>query len=166
MNQALGFQDYELELRLTERGLAVFSPPAPEPAAPIPSEATVLDFEAPDRVTVRVAPRPQGPLQVVMHMVPLGPGACRQEWLVAIAPATPGEPPKVQWSDAPHPIFEQDRLVLESVQRAVALGGHGFERSVEADAPTLLARRVYAAVAQGRWPDPHLTSRRLLKVRT
>ena len=72
------------------------------------------------------------------------------------------------WTDEAQPIFEQDRLVLESTQRAFAREGHGFERSVEADAPTLLARRIYALACAGRWEEGRsdLIQRRVIRVRS
>jgi nitrite reductase/ring-hydroxylating ferredoxin subunit len=169
MNQALGFREYEIELRLTEDGLIVFTPPTRDAAAPPPASPQVaLRYDLPDRVTIAFSSGPQGPMRIVMHMVPTGPAESRQEWLVSTGPATPGQPPKLQWSDDPVPIFEQDRAVLESVQLAVAREGHGFEKSVEADAPTLLARRVYAAAAEGRWPGfrARQKPRRILRVRS
>ena len=169
MNQAMGFSDQTLEMRLTLHGLTVFSPPTSDAAEPIPDAAWVkLTFELPDRVTVAFSQGPQGPMRIVMHMVPTGPATCRQEWLVSTGPAPEGEAPTLAWSDEPQAIFEQDRLVMESAQLAFAREGHGFERSVEADAPTLLARRIYALAAAGRWAEGRdgLTQRRLVRVRS
>jgi hypothetical protein len=55
--------------------------------------------------------------------------------------------------------------VLESCQLAFHRDGHAFEKSVEADAPTLRARRIYAS--EGRWTQGAgaLTARRVLTVR-
>ena len=167
LNQALGFREYAIEMRLTDRGVVVFSPVV-GPADPIPPDPQVsLEYELPDRVTVAFA-GPQGLVRIVIHAVPVGPGACRQEWMISTGPAESGRGPAVRWSDEPSPIFEQDRVVLESVQLAAAREGRRFERSVEADAPMLLARRVYAAAAQGHWPAARagLTARRILRVRT
>ena len=169
MNQATGFRDQTLEMRLTPTGLTVFSPPTDNAAEPIPDAAWVqLTFELPGRVTVAFSQGPQGPMRIVMHMVPTGAATCRQEWLVSTGPAPEGEAPAVAWSDEPQPIFEQDRLVMESAQLAFAREGHGFERSVEADAPTLLARRIYALAAADRWAEGRagLTKRRLVRVRS
>ena len=86
--------------------------------------------------------------------------------MVSTGPA--GAPQTIGWADETPEIFEQDRLVLESAQLAFDREGHGFERSVEADAPTLLARRVYALASEGRWAEGRsaLTQRRVLKVRS
>ena len=104
---------------------------------------------------------------IVMHMVPTGAATCRQEWMVSTGPVIDGAQ-ALQWSDEPHPIFEQDKLVLESAQRAVTREGRAFERSVEADMPTLLARRLYAAAAQGTWSEARaqLPQRRVIRVRS
>jgi hypothetical protein len=57
---------------------------------------------------------------------------------------------------------------METAQANIDAEGRGFERSVEADAPTLLARRIYALACAGRWSEDadRLPSRRVLSVRT
>jgi len=168
-NQATGFQEQAVEARRTERGLTVFAPPTADAADPIPASALViLAFELPDRVTVAFNVGPQGAMRIVMHLVPTGAATCRQEWMASTGPAEAGTAPAVTWTDEAQPIFEQDRLVLESVQRAVVREGHTFERSVEADAPTLLARRIYALACAGRWEAARagLAERRVVAVRS
>jgi len=168
-NQAMGFQEQAVEMRRTERGLTAFTPPTANAADPIPGTALVgLVFELPDRVTVAFNVGPQGPMRIVIHMIPTGAASCRQEWMASTGLAPAGSARAVAWTDEAQPIFEQDRLVLESVQRAVAREGHAFERSVEADAPTLLARRIYALACAGRWKDGRggLAERRVLRVRS
>jgi phenylpropionate dioxygenase-like ring-hydroxylating dioxygenase large terminal subunit len=167
MNQAMGFRDQSVELRRTEQGLVVFQPPADSENAPVPDHAfTVLSYEPPDRVTVAFN-APQGAARIVMHMVPTGPASCRQEWMMSTGPATLGSA-RLTWTDEPHVIPEQDRALMESAQKVVDADSHAFERSVEADAPTLLARRIDALACEGRWPGEaeRLPFRRLLSVRT
>ena len=57
--------------------------------------------------------------------------------------------------------------MLESVQRAVSREGQAFERSVEADAATLLARRIYALATAAGWEAARdgLPPRRVVTVR-
>ncbi|MDQ2860715.1 MAG: aromatic ring-hydroxylating dioxygenase subunit alpha [Pseudomonadota bacterium] len=168
-NQAMGFQEQAVEMRRTGRGLTVFAPPTGDAADPIPDTAlVVLAFELPNRVTVAFNVGPQGPMRIVIHLVPTGAATCRQEWMASTGPAEAGTAPAVTWTDEVQPIFEQDRLVLESAQRAFAREGHGFERSVEADAPTLLARRIHALACAGRWEreGTRLAERRVIKVRS
>lgn len=162
VNQALGFREQTIEARPTPGGLVVFGPLLE--GVHEPSEAAVrLGFELPDRVVVDFSNGPQGRSLVVMHIVPTGERTSRQEWMVSTGPATGGEPSLV-WTDEPQAIFEQDRVVLESLQRAVDREGHGFERSVEVDAATLMARRIYRAAAQAATVAP--PKRRLIKVRS
>lgn len=166
MNQAMGFRDQQIELRQTDAGLMVFQPATAGADDPIPDRPFVaLTYEAPDRVTVAFDGGPQGAVRIVMHMVPTGPATCRQEWLITTGPAE-GAAPTLAWSEQPQPIFEQDRVVLESAQRAFAAEGHGFERSVEADAPTLMARRLYARACGIETEATALPARRVLTVRT
>jgi phenylpropionate dioxygenase-like ring-hydroxylating dioxygenase large terminal subunit len=167
MNQAMGFRDQAIELRRTERGLTVFQPVTADAGQAIPADAYVrLIYELPDRVTVAFNGGPQGESWIVMHMVPTGPSTSRLEWLISTGPAEGA--PTLTWSDESHPIFEQDRALMESAQRVFEAEGHAFERSVEADAPTLMARRIYAMACEGRWADDadRLPSRRILSVRT
>ncbi len=169
MNQAMGFRDQQVELRRTANGLVVFQPPAASAEAPIPDNAFVLlEYELPDRVIVAFNGGPGGAMRIVMHMVPTGPATCRQEWLLSTGPADPAAGPAVTWSDEPQPIFEQDRALMVSAQAAVDAEGRDFERSVEADAPTLMARRAYDLACDGRWAEgaARLADRRVLNVRT
>ena len=64
--------------------------------------------------------------------------------------------------------FGQDRRVMESAQRAYETEGGAFERSVEADAPTLAARRIVRWAAQGRWPaeKARMPARRTIAARS
>jgi len=168
MNQAMGFSDQAIELRRTDRGLVVFQPPAASADDPVPASVFVaLEYELPDRVTVSFDGGPQGAMRIIMHMVPTGPATCRQEWLLSTGPAA-GAEPAILWSSDPQPIFEQDRHLMESAQVSFDADGHDFERSVEADAPTLLARRIYAMACAGRWASDadRLPRRRVLNVRT
>ncbi|MEO8927002.1 MAG: aromatic ring-hydroxylating dioxygenase subunit alpha [Caulobacteraceae bacterium] len=168
MNQAMGFRDQTIEMRRTERGLMVFQPPTTtEDEAPSDPFVT-LTYDLPDRVTVSFNAGPQGPMRIVMHVVPTGPSTCRQEWLTSNGLATPDSEPTLTWTEAPQPIFEQDRRLMESAQLRFDAEGHGFERSVESDAPTLLARRIYALACEGRWvlDRERLPRRRVLNIRT
>ncbi|MFI4933829.1 MAG: Rieske 2Fe-2S domain-containing protein [Caulobacterales bacterium] len=166
INQARGFQDQAIEARRTPSGLTAFWPPSASAVDPVSEASVALVFELPDRVTVAFS-GPQGPMRIVLHMVPTGPNTCRQEWMISTGPAG-GDVPTVVWSDEVHAIFEQDRELLESVQRAVDREGRGFERSAPADAPTLIARRIYTLAAQGHWPGgaADLPKRRIVKLRS
>jgi phenylpropionate dioxygenase-like ring-hydroxylating dioxygenase large terminal subunit len=162
MNQALGFREQTIEARPTSGGMVVFGPVWEGLAGPDGAPVS-LAFELPDRVSIGFSVGPQGQMRIVLHFVPTGPGTCRQEWMANTGPASAAGP-QVVWTDEPQPIFEQDRAVLESLQLAVDREGHGFERSVEVDAATLMARRIYAAAsgeAGGAAPK-----RRLIKVRS
>ena len=137
MIQRLGFRPTRVQLRVTATGLVV------------ENEAVRLVFDLPDRVIVA---SPQGPDRtIVIHHTPAAPGHCRQHWLVAMPGQ--GAPGQARWTDDPSAIFEQDRRILEAAQTRYLAEGEGFERSVEADAPTLMVRRIIDAAAAGRWPE-------------
>lgn len=135
--QAVGFVPTRYDLDMTATNVTVRAP------------GTLLRFDLPDRVTVGGG---EG-FRLVLHHVPTVPGHCIQHWLFQRGPVTQAEPPI--WSANEPDILAQDRLVLESAQRAYVTEGDGFERSVEADATTLAARHVIALAAR----DPVSTTK-------
>ncbi len=103
-----------------------------------------------------------------MHLVPTGTDTCRLEWLNAIMPSsTPLAGVRLRWSEEESTVFIQDRVLLESAQRAYDRAGGEFENSVGADTSTLLARRIIALAAPQRWPSARgtLAHRRVIAVR-
>lgn len=156
-----GFEEHAYEMRLLANGIAVFAPPVAE-GEPIPQDANVIvSFELPDRITVH---RPQAGVRVVMHFVPTGDTTCRMEWLLHHSGLTE---PGIAWSDEEGMIFEQDRLILEACQRRYDQADLPFEQSVEADACTLMLRRIVQLAEQGRWEAERqsLRQRRVVSVR-
>ena len=61
----------------------------------------------------------------------------------------------------------QDRRIVESAQPWHDREGGAFERSVEADASTLLARKIVDLASRGEWETKRasLPQRRLVRVR-
>ena len=158
-----GFREQQYEIRLTESGFVVFTPATADGDQPIdPNAVVTLRFDLPDRVTVEFT----RPLRfvMVMHFIPTGEASCRLEWM-----ATRLWPlgPCVRWTDREPRILAQDRRLLESAQPWYNGTSADFERSVSADASTLLARRVVALAAEGRWASerPSLPRRRVVTVR-
>jgi len=147
-----GFRELAYELLLTATGLEVTS------------QGVRLAFCLPDRVTVEGGP---GAPLIVLHHTPTTVGRCRQHWLVSLKAASADASAGISWSDELPEIFEQDRCVMESAQLAYAIEGGTFERSVKADAPTLMARRIVRMAAAGRWEQDRvrLSQRRRVLVR-
>jgi hypothetical protein len=137
--QAQGFRDLRYDLTPDDAGLTIH---------PEGQGGALLRFELPDRVTVGGG----GPMVIVLHHVPLAPGHCRQHWMLSRDAASADAAHTVTWTDEEPKIFAQDRRVMESAQRAYDAEGDGFERSVEADGPTLAARRIVRWARDGRWP--------------
>jgi hypothetical protein len=158
-----GFREQSYEMRLTDRGLVVFAPVTASEDEPIPERPFVkASFELPDRVGVEFW-KPFH-LIVLMHFVPTGHNTCRLEWLVTkLLPIGL----RVSWGDREPRIFAQDRCVLESAQPWYDREGSSFERSVEADASTLMVRRIVELAAEGRWEEKRssLPRRRVVTVR-
>ena len=161
--QFSGFKQQQFEIRPTTQGFVVFAPVTPSPDAPIPERPVVrLEFELPARVSVEFW-KPFH-LLIVMHFIPTGANTCRQEWLMTRALKFG---PKIRWTRRTPRVFKQDQSVLESAQISYDREGDAFERSVEADAPGLLARRILALAADGRWESESkkLPQRRVVTVR-
>jgi phenylpropionate dioxygenase-like ring-hydroxylating dioxygenase large terminal subunit len=155
-----GAREVEMETRITPTGLVVFGPPAPSARAPIPDDLHFrLELRLPDRVTVRIGRR----LVVIYHFVPVAENACRLEWLTT----NPLPGPKLLWRRREPLVPRQDRRLLESAQPWYDALGGDFERSVEGDVPTLLARRIVDLASEGLWEDKRdtLPQRRLFRAR-
>lgn len=148
-----GLREARLTLAAAADGLSVTGPLA-EGGEPGP-DAVTLRFSLPCRVDI-AGP---GPRRIVVHCVPTGPGRCRLEWMMAsMWPLGP----RVRRVEREPRIFRQDRLLVES-----AGADDEPERSVEADAPGLLLRRIVALARRGEWDATRAAAhgRRLLRVR-
>ncbi len=154
LHRLRGLREAEMEARITPTGMLVFGPPAASAEAPMPERPFFsLEFTLPDRVTVRIGRS----LIVIYHFVPTAENACRLEWLTS----NPVPGPKVLWRKREPKVPKQDRVLLESAESG------DFERSVEGDASTLLARRIVALAREGLWEDKRdtLPQRRLFSAR-
>ena len=165
-NQLAGFTEYTYETRVTDTGLVLFGPAAVHETDPIPESFWFkARFDLPDRLTLEFGAGQR--MLIIMHLVPTGIDTCRLEWLNAIMPSSrPLAGVRVRWSEEESTFFMQDRLLLESAQRAYEREGAEFENSVGADTCTLLARRIIALAAQQRWPSARgtLPHRRVVAV--
>lgn len=142
-----GLTDGAVEVRTTETGFILFVPPTKHPEDPLPAAPDVSTrFDLPDRVTVTFH-RPFFQV-IVIHSIPTGPGESRLETLVT-NPLPFG--PRLRWSGWEHPIFRQDRHLMESAETWTAQAGNEFERSVEADYSMLLVRKIIALSQSGSW---------------
>ena len=158
----LGVRQQHIRMAATPDGLVVQGPvtEAGEPLEGRTSSVT-LTFRLPCRADVEGP----GSRRIVMHFVPTGPESCRIEWLsTSRAPLGP----RVRWVAKEPAIFRQDRVLLESATPAYAAAETWSERSVEADAPTLLLRRIVGWAARGEWDERRASQHgsRVLEVRS
>jgi phenylpropionate dioxygenase-like ring-hydroxylating dioxygenase large terminal subunit len=164
--QKHGFREQQYEMRVSERGLELFAPVTQSDAEPAPTFPTVrLSYELPSRVTVDFYSPRKKLTRIVMHAVPTGPNTCRLEWLFGPNPI-PLLGGRVAWSSREPKIIRQDRVLIESSQPWYDRD-QSFESSVEADASTLLLRRIHDMAIAGTWPEKwsSLPRRRLVDVR-
>ena len=160
-HRSAGFREYDFEVRTTDTGLVSFYPPTASPDEPMPVKASSwTTFDLPGRVVVY-----QRAFFIefcsILHIVQTGPSSCRLEWLQRKR----GEP-SLTWVEEEPLIATQDRII-ESSQRWYDLCGDGFERSVEADYPTLLIRKIFHQALAGTWPAERdrFADRRLVHLR-
>jgi hypothetical protein len=119
-------------------------------------------FDLPDRVTVTFG-KPYRQV-IVLHSIPTDTNSCRLEAMVTVPlPFWP----RVRFSRWEHPIYRQDRVVMEGAETWTREIGHDFERSVEADYSTLLVRRSVELAEGGLWQTKRdaLPQRRILEFR-
>ena len=158
-----GFRDQSYEMRRSEQGLVVFTPVTANEEEPIPEQPLIkLTFDLPNRVRAEFW-KPFH-LVIVMHFVPTGNNTCRFEWLISkLLPIGS----RVSWRKWQPRIFLQDQSVLESAQRWYDREGDNFERSVDADASTLLVRQIVTMAESGNWEEKRssLPLRKVVTVR-
>jgi hypothetical protein len=155
-----GLREVEMETRVTPDGLVVFGPPAATAEAPIPEKTYFsLEFRLPDRVTVKLGRS----LIVIYHFVPVAGDTCRLEWLTT----NPLPGPKLLWRNREPGVPRQDRRLLESSQAWYEGHEAAFEKSVEGDTSTLLARKIIDLASEGLWEDRRdtLPQRRVFRAR-
>jgi hypothetical protein len=149
--------DASYEMRTDSTGrLVVFSPPTASEDEPVPKRPTVkLTFELPNLVRVETGRRR---MTIILQFVPTGEDTCRLEWMRSSSTGR-----SLRWSPFKGLINQQDRIVLESAQRAK----DGKRISVKADASTLLARQIVDLAIADRWPQHagDLPRRRVVPVR-
>lgn len=166
-NQMAGFTEHAYETRVTDTGMVLFGPATVNESDPIPERCWFkARFDLPDRLTLEFGTGQS--MVIIMHLVPTGTASCRLEWLNAIMPSsTPLAGVRVRWSETESTILLQDRVLIESAQRAYDRERAEFETSVGADTSTLLARRIIALAAQQCWPSARgtLPHRRVVAVR-
>lgn len=115
-------------------------------------------FHLPDRLRLTLLPDGARPLDVLVHHVPEAAGRSRMEVLVGRRKwpwerryAT-GRP--IPFKPGALALHHQDVAIVESQHEAWERAEAGPERHCAADAYTLLMRRILAAAAEGRTPEP------------
>lgn len=139
------FEDSRQEVRVTERGLVMFVPISEGPNTPIPAHAMRIYFDLPSLIRFE---NTDGHM-LLLFIIPTGENTCRMEFLVTQYQPRP-EP--LVWLDEVPQILEEDREVLEVLQQT-SDAEDAVERSVEADAVGLLARKIVALARSGRWQE-------------
>ncbi|MET0382715.1 MAG: aromatic ring-hydroxylating dioxygenase subunit alpha [Burkholderiaceae bacterium] len=164
LNKLYGFKEYEYEVRVGDGGLAVFYPAAADESTDhlAPDVASYLELSLPNRLYV-FQRGVKSDFYLVFHMVPCGPDKTRTEWLMRTRERKQG----VEWTGAENITLQQDRAIVESAWRNNRRPGADVERSVPADFPQLMARKILAHMRAGEWPakKSELVQRKLVLVR-
>jgi phenylpropionate dioxygenase-like ring-hydroxylating dioxygenase large terminal subunit len=156
-------RDNTSEVRVLEDGVIMFWPATASASDPIPKDRGYIQFQLPNlvRLTTTYGGRTY---TILLFFVTTGERTCRLEY--AITPFAETAQP-VEWSDEVPQIFEEDRRILEIIQQTSDREGEAFERSVEADTASLLARKILRAAARNEWPGSRaaLETRRIVTSR-
>ncbi len=145
--QKFGLISDKSEVRMTELGCVVFSPPATSDEQPIPQGASTMAFNLPGHIRF-VWPMPNGVYYMNFFVTPIGEEECRIDYLVQNFDPNG---PHLRWSSGPSDIIEEDAFVLEAIQPAYMQEGEEFEKSVEADLPHLTLRRIVRMAMDNKW---------------
>jgi phenylpropionate dioxygenase-like ring-hydroxylating dioxygenase large terminal subunit len=156
--QKSGFAEQTTELRMTQKGCLVFGPATGGENDPIPPYAYQMEFELPGRIRFEFMMGPLGKGYMYFFITPTGESECRVDWLI-----TNPDPnaPHVLWGGEGREIIGEDQIVLELIQKSYDLEGESFEKSVEADIPTLTLRKIVQLAEKEEWdPEKSLLPRR------
>jgi hypothetical protein len=143
-----GFAESAGEVRLTENGCTAFWPATKSENDPIPDYAMKMEFELPGRIRFEFS---MGPTKGYMYFwtTPLTDKTCRMDLL--LTNPTPEGVDRIFWTGEGREIIGEDQYVLDLVQKTYEVEGEAFERSVEADTPSLTMRRIIRAAEKGEW---------------
>lgn len=141
-----GLAPQPFELRSDDRGCLLFSPPAAKETDPVPDRGLFMDFRLPGRIRFEWSLPGMEPSYMYWSAQPVRENVCRMDWLIT-SPEPTGE--RVRWTEGGREIIEEDQQILEAIQKTYEEEGCDFERSVEADLPTLTLRRILRAAGRG-----------------
>lgn len=138
----------EYECRSDGRSVVLFSPPSGCADAPAPAleESALALFELPYRNYVFLH---QLGVRAIYNWVPLGKGMCRLEFMAAEGIRERDGEVRVEYLEEELELLAQDRRLLESAQLWRDSAEPPFERSVQSDAPQLMARRLLERALRG-----------------
>ncbi len=141
-----GLRDKSYELRPTDEGFVSFAPPTASADDPIPARpAGIAELRPPYSASLAfdlLGRRHRG----VFEYVPVGPHRTRVEWMrTRWLPGGPRLSP-----GGTNLVVAQDARILAHIGRVHRREGRAFERSVEADAVAIWARRHAEALESGR----------------
>jgi phenylpropionate dioxygenase-like ring-hydroxylating dioxygenase large terminal subunit len=152
------------ELRVTASGLIAFAPPTATATDPVPHTAAGLAcFDLPNHASLEFS-LPWQRHRGHFFYVPEGSGRTRVEWLTTKYIQL-GR--RVRWRRH-NAVLEQDRSLLEQVQKWHERRGRQPERSVEADAITLTLNKILRLAVLGQWQGTHesIPARRVVHYRS
>lgn len=120
-------------------------------------------FSLPDRLRLLILPGTPFEVEIVVLHVPEDRRSCRME--VALARrALPWEGRSPRFEPGSLLVHRQDLVIVEAQQAALDAGPDIAERHCEADAYTLLLRRILSSAAEGAW-DPGPGEPRTIRMR-
>ncbi len=139
------------ELRVTPTGLIAFAPPTASARDPVPGRPLGLArFDLPNHASLQFS-LPWQRHHGHFFYVPESAGRTRVEWLTSKYVQLGSH---VRWRKK-NAVLEQDRALLEQIQKWHQRRGRAPERSVEADSITLTLNKILRLAALGKWQGRH-----------
>lgn len=139
------------ELRATPTGLIAFAPPTASADDPVPDRPLGLArFELPNHASLSFS-LPWQRHHGHFFYVPEAANRTRVEWLTTKYLQL-GR--RIRWRRK-NAVLEQDRLLLEQIEKWHQRRGRSDERSVAADSITLMLSKILRLAAAGQWQGAH-----------
>ena len=124
-----------------------FGPPTASENDPIPKDAFTMEFRLPGSIRFKM-PMGEGASYMFFFATPLTQDTCRMDWI--LTNFNPKSADGITWGGEGREIIEEDQMILEAIQDAYRTEGESFEKSVEADIPTLTLRRMMKLAEAGK----------------
>jgi hypothetical protein len=136
-------------VRTTENGCIAFAPATQSESEPISNNGFSIEFKLPGMIRFELPAMFKG-AYMVFFTTPIGENTCRMDWLIGNWGFVKTDE-RVLWTGDGREIIGEDEFILTNVQQTYDTEGEDFEKSVEADIPTLTLRKIVKLAEKNEW---------------